>query len=157
MAVLSAQNIKRHGSPDTGSLIEVRHLSHMELRARQAAVKLPQASSKSTDPVVTESALAALQCHFLREVNHYKKTQLEPNVETCYSSPTLSRSVVRERPPSEPVQLYKPPSPNNTSLQATTAEEQSSSAVHTITLLLNDHEGGLQAACRMDGYENLSC
>lgn len=57
----------------TGSLVEVRHLSHLELRARQPAVKLPQASSKKTDPAVTESALATLQCHFLREANHYKK------------------------------------------------------------------------------------
>lgn len=56
----------------TGSLIEVRHLSHRELRARQAVVKLPQASSKRKDPAVTESALAALQYHFLMKVNRCK-------------------------------------------------------------------------------------
>lgn len=65
-------------SPRSGSLIEVRHLSHSELRARQAVEELPQASSKSTDSAVTQSALVALRCHFLREANHYKKTQLEP-------------------------------------------------------------------------------
>lgn len=79
----------------TGSLIEVRHLSHLELRARQAAVKLPQASSKRTGSAVTESALVALQCHFLREGNHYKKPPARTKVKQSRAIQNLKNAVSR--------------------------------------------------------------
>lgn len=80
----------------TDSLIEGHHLSHSELRARQAVVKLPQASSKRTDPAVTESALVALQWHFLRETNHYKKTSLnQSKTKPCRSKPQVCCLKVR--------------------------------------------------------------
>lgn len=77
------------------SLIEVRHLSHSELWARQTVVKLPQASSKRTESAVTESALEVLQCHFLKEASHYKTAPSLTRVKQSHAIQNLKYAVSR--------------------------------------------------------------